>query len=132
MSILACLVGTIVVMICVLSLIQAQHMGGRPPQEVRDATDYVKAQEEVARIEKELGELEEQRTQGAADSTQVMQENRELDERIARLRMQAEAAKAGEQTSGTKQPEGTPHRRPVCLFVSLVGCLVACVSVCAE
>jgi hypothetical protein len=105
MSILACLVGTIVVMICVLSLIQAQHMGGRPPQEVRDATDYVKAQEEVARIEKELGELEEQRTQGAANSTQVMQENRELDERIARLQMQAEAAKAGEQTNRDLQRE---------------------------
>jgi isoleucyl-tRNA synthetase len=105
MSILACLVGTIVVMICVLSLIQAQHMGGRPPQEVRDATDYVKATEEVARIEEELEQLEEQRTQGTADAATVVQEDRELDERMVQLRMQAEAAKAGEQTSRDLQRE---------------------------
>lgn len=105
MSILACLVGTIVVMICVLSLIQAQNMGGRPPQEVRDATDYVKATEEVAQIEEELERLEAQRTQGTAEASQVIQEDRELDERIVRLRMKAEAAKAGEQTNRDLQRE---------------------------
>ena len=105
MSILACLVGTIVVMICVLSLIQAQNMGGRPPQEVRDATDYVKATEEVAQIEEELERLEAQRTQGTAEASQVIQEDRELDERIVQLRMKAEAAKAGEQTNRDLQRE---------------------------
>jgi hypothetical protein len=105
MSILACLVGTIVVMICVLSLIQAQNMGGRPPQEVRDATDYVKATEEVARIEGELAHLEAQRTQGTAEASQVLQEDRQLDERLVQLRMKAEAAKAGEQTNRDLQRE---------------------------
>jgi len=105
MSILACLVGTIVVMICVLSLIQAQNMGGRPPQEVRDATDYVKETEEVARIEGELAHLEAQRTQGTAEASQVLQEDRQLDEQLVQLRMKAEAAKAGEQTNRDLQRE---------------------------
>lgn len=105
MSILACLVGTIVVMICVLSLIQAQNMGGRPRQEVRDATDYVKAKEEAAKIDEELATLAEQRARRTSDATLVTQEDHELDERIARLTAQAEAAKAGEATSRELQRE---------------------------
>lgn len=105
MSILACLVGTIVVMICVLSLIQAQNMGGRPRQEVRDATDYVKAKEQVAVIGKQLEELESDRRKRSTDATLVMKEHKELEEKVVLLRLRAEAAQKGEQTNRELQKE---------------------------
>src|SRR5688572_598237 len=57
MSILACLVGTIVVMICILSIIQAQHMGGRPKKEIAWAMDFVAAQEKLQALNAKLDQL---------------------------------------------------------------------------
>lgn len=105
MSILACLVGTIVVMICVLSLIQAQSMGGRPREEVEAATEYVRADRLVQELRRRLDRERRDRTQLASTAVLVREENEELDRRIAVLRQRAEAAKAGEQTSRELQKE---------------------------
>ena len=99
MSILACLVGTIVVMICVLSVIQAQNMGGRPRQEVRDAANYVKAREETDELKAEIKKIENERTEKDAEAMRVMQETKELEDKVIKLRLQAEAAKQGEQAN---------------------------------
>ena len=56
MSILVCLIGTIVVMICVLSIIQATHMGGRPREEVELAMEFVADQKKIEEHKKRLDE----------------------------------------------------------------------------
>ena len=54
MSILVCLIGTIVVMICVLSIIQATHMGGRPRAEVELAMKFVADQKQLEQHQQKL------------------------------------------------------------------------------
>lgn len=105
MSILACLVGTIVVMICVLSLIQAQNMGGRPREEVEAATEYVKAEREVQALRRRIDKESRDRTQVSSMAALVREENDELDRKIAVLRQRAEAAQKGEATNRELQKE---------------------------
>lgn len=105
MSILACLVGTIVVMICVLSLIQAQNMGGRPREEVETATEYVRADRAVADLEKRLEKEKRERSRAASTATLVQEENESLESKLVVLRQRAEAASKAEQTDRELQKE---------------------------
>lgn len=105
MSILACLVGTIVVMICVLSLIQAKNMGGRPRDEVEAASEYVRTDRLVQDLKRRLDKERRDHTQVASTAVLVREENEELDRRIATLRQRAEAAKEGEKTNRELQKE---------------------------
>jgi hypothetical protein len=88
------LIGTIVVLICVLSMIQATHMGGRPRKEVELALKYLAAQKTIERQETQLKE--------AQDETQRLDL---LQERIAKLNLQLESAKDSEKTNARLQRE---------------------------
>ena len=82
MSILVCLIGTIVVMICVLSIIQATHMGGRPREEVELAMEFVADQKKIEEHKKRLDEAQSE---------------------ITKLNLQLESAKKNEESSAELQ-----------------------------
>ena len=95
MSILACLVGTIVVMICILSIIQAQHMGGRPKQEIAMAMEFVKAEDQIEAAQEELEKIKEQIKQLQDDKAQQEKYRDELEERMIKLRLRLDATQNG-------------------------------------
>jgi DNA repair exonuclease SbcCD ATPase subunit len=97
MSILACLVGTIVVMICILSIIQAQRMGGRPKAEIEMAEDFVAAMEQLETDQEELEKIESKIKELQDDQTQQQKYREELDQRIIKLSLQLEKSKKGEE-----------------------------------
>lgn len=101
LSILACLIGTIVVLICILSIIQAQHMGGRPRKEVVMAMEYVAAQKKIQEQNAKLAEVNDKITKD--DEAKKLRD--ELGRRVIRLRLQLEAAKDGDQGNRALQKE---------------------------
>jgi myosin heavy subunit len=101
MSILACLVGTIVVMICILSIIQAQHMGGRPKKEIALAMDYVKNQEKIDELEARLRESTERLEKSETDEKQLT----EMQTKLVTLSRQLDASKSADETSRSLQKE---------------------------
>lgn len=101
MSILACLVGTIVVIICILSIIQALQMGGRPRAEVEMAQKFVDAMEEIERLKEELKKADETLSRDERDQNLM----KELDERVIKLRMQFDSTKSGAEVNRELQKE---------------------------
>lgn len=101
MSILACLVGTIVVMICILSIIQAQHMGGRPKKEIAWAMDYVKAQEKMQALQARLEQVELL----LKKSETAEKERDELAQRLIELQRQMPSSQNADEASRALQKE---------------------------
>lgn len=101
LSILVCLIGTIVVLICVLSIIQATHMGGRPRKEVELAMEYVQAEKKLQQDQKKLEEA-----QAKIDKLEAAQkEHAELDARITQLSLQLSQGNNSAETSRAMQRE---------------------------
>jgi hypothetical protein len=88
MSILVCLIGTIVVMICVLSIIQATHMGGRPRSEVELAMKYVADQKKLEEHQKQLDAVQDEITK----LNLALEAARQSDETSRELQRQLELA----------------------------------------
>jgi hypothetical protein len=101
LSILVCLIGTIVVLICVLSIIQATHMGGRPRKEVELAMEYVAAQKKIKQHETRLKEIQAEIDKDA----EAKKRREELEQRIVQLNLRLAAAKDSEKTSRELQRE---------------------------
>jgi DNA gyrase/topoisomerase IV subunit A len=105
MSILACLVGTIVVMICILSIIQAQQMGGRPKSEIADAMKFVAAQKELQELQAKMEQLQSQVMHQQEDAEIVKKQQEELEQRMIVLRRRMEAAKDSDKVNRELQKE---------------------------
>jgi seryl-tRNA synthetase len=105
MSILACLVGTIVVMICILSIIQAQRAGGRPKSEIEDSMKYVAAQQELQALQAKMKSLQLQITQNQDVAENVKQQQADLEARLILLRRRMEAAQNSEKVNRELQKE---------------------------
>lgn len=99
LSILVCLIGTIVVIICILSIIQATHMGGRPRKEVELAMEYVRAQERMQKEEKKLQEMQA----AIARHEKAIQDRTQLEERVTQLSLQLTQAQTSAETSRAMQ-----------------------------
>lgn len=101
LSILVCLIGTIVVLICVLSIIQAQHMGGRPRKEVELAMEFLAAQKKIRQQETRLKEVQS----AVSKDDEARKRRDELEQQVLQLNLKLQAAKDADKASRELQRE---------------------------
>src|SRR5690606_38680625 len=101
MSILACLIGAIMLMICLLTIIQAQHMGGRPKAEIAWAMEYVKAQERIQTLQQQIAQLEAL----IRKSEEAEKQRDAMAQQLNELRQQMASVEDVDETSRTLQKE---------------------------
>lgn len=90
MSILACVIGILTLMISVATALKSQDTGGRTREELERARAFQKLEAGAKRTEEELAELQQQQAEAGSASQRM----KELQDRIATLRRQMEGPEA--------------------------------------